>query len=235
MATRITDVDAQVYVPNIDAWWPDDYPNEENYQRFVDEFEYEKIETISTQLYYVFTECHMSIELGDRDMLQKIIDEMVKHRLDDTRLNSYVSTSRLKKRRLKKPPRMYRFLCFISGTFDMQVYNEYERQYQEQCKLDERKIKACEYLKRRRAEDPNYVEDDKFYLQYLKELVQRRWDDIEFSTAVLIARSRVMLYASSEDFNVLHIATFVKKTPHEEIMKIAFGETGKLSTHINPL
>ena len=235
MATQITDVDVQVYVPNIDAWWPDDYPNEENYQRFVDEFEYEKIETISTQLYYIFTECHISIQLGDRDCLKKIIDEMVKHRLDDSRLDSYVATSHLKKRRLKKQPRIYRFLCFMCRGIDMEVYNEYERQYQHQCELDRRKIKACEYLKRRRAESPQCVEEDKFYLQYLKELIQRRWDDIEFSTAVLIARSRAMLYASSGDFNVLHIATFVKKTPEEEIMKIAFGDSGKLSTHINPL
>ena len=234
MTTTITDIDTQVYGPNVHVWG-DDFPDDKNYQRFVDEFEYEKIQTISTQLYNVFYECHMNIKVGDRDMLKKIIDEMVKYRLDDSRLDKYVPTLERKKPRLKKQPRIYRFLCFMCRRIDMQVYNEYERQYQEQCKLDERKINACENLKRLRALRPEYVEEDEFYRQYLKELVQRRWDDIEFNTAILIARTREMLYASSGDFNVLHIATFVKKTPHEEIMKIAFGESGKLSTHINPL
>ena len=234
MATRITDIDIQVYGPNLYVWG-DDFPDDKNYQRFVDEFEHEKIQTISTQLYNVFYECHMNIKLGDRDCLKKIIDEMVKFRLDDERLDKYVPTLNLKKPRLKKQPRIYRFLCFMCPRIDMQVYNEYERQYQEQCEFDKRKIKACENLKQLRALRPEYVEEDEFYRQYLKELVQRRWDDIEFNAAILIARTREMLYASSGDFNVLHIATFVKKTPHEEILKIAFGETGKLSTHINPL
>jgi len=234
MTTTITDIDTQVYEPNLYVWG-DDFPDDKNYQRFVDEFEYEKIQTISTQLYSVFTECHMNIKVGDRDMLKKIIDEMVKFRLDDSRLDKYVPTLDRKKPRLKKQPRIYRFLCFMCRRIDMQVYNEYERQYQEQCEFDQRKINACEYLKQLRAERPEYVEEDEFYRQYLKELVQRRWDDIEFNTAILIARTHELLYASSGDFNVLHIATFVKKTPQEKIMKIAFGETGKLSTHINPL
>ena len=175
----------------------------------------------------------MNINVGDRDMLKKIIDEMVKFRLDDSRLDKYVPTLDRKKPRLKKQPRIYRFLCFMCRSIDMQVYNEYERQYQEQCEFDKRKTKACEHLKQLRALRPQYVEEDEFYRQYLKELVKRRWDDIEFSTAVLIARNNRMLYASSGDFNVLHIATFVKKTPHEEIMKIAFGDSGQLSSHVN--
>ena len=140
----------------------------------------------------------------------------------------------LKKPRLKKQPRIYRFLCFMCVVLTY-GYTMNTEQYQEQCEFDKRKINASESLKKLRALRPEYVEEDEFYRQYLKELVQRRWDDIEFITAVLIARNNRMLYASSGDFNVLHIATFVKKTPQEKIMKIAFGETGKLSTHVNPL
>ena len=115
MATRITDIDTQVYEPNVYVWG-DDFPDDKNYQRFVDEFEYEKIQTISTQLYSVFYECHMNINVGDRDMLKKIIDEMVKFRLDDSRLDKYVPTLDRKKPRLKKQPRIYRFLCVVVLT-----------------------------------------------------------------------------------------------------------------------
>ena len=70
-------------------------------------FENEKIQTISTQLYYVFTECHNYIKVGDRDSLQKIISEMVEHRLDNPKLVPYVpSFSPIKG--IKTPPRIYR-------------------------------------------------------------------------------------------------------------------------------
>ena len=62
MTTTITDIDTQVYGPNVHVWG-DDFPDDKNYQRFVDEFECEKIQTISTQLYNVFYECHMNVIL----------------------------------------------------------------------------------------------------------------------------------------------------------------------------
>ena len=101
MATRITDIDTQVYEPNVYVWG-DDFPDDKNYQRFVDEFEYEKIQTISTQLYNVFYECHRNIKVGDRDCLKKIIDEMVKFRLDDSRLDKYVPTLERKKKQTEE-------------------------------------------------------------------------------------------------------------------------------------
>ena len=60
-------------------------------------------------------------------MLKKI-DEMVKFRLDDSKIDKYVPT--LIKPRLKKIYSVYRLFY---GSIDMQVYNEYKRQYQEQC------------------------------------------------------------------------------------------------------
>ncbi len=227
MSIKITNVHTQIYEPNTDPNQSVPRKDHEDYQQFVDEFENEKIQTISTQLYYVFTECHDYIKVGDRDSLQKIISEMVEHRLDNPKLVPYVpSFSPIKG--IKTPPRIYRFLGFCMCQNNKMFDTYYKKAWQEQCKRD--KIN-----KMKREQYSPFIEHNKYYRQYLKELVQRRWDDIEFNTAVLIARNNRMLYASSGDFNVLHIATFVKKTPHEEIMKIAFGESGQLSTHVNPL
>ena len=227
MSTKITDVHTQIYEPNTDPNQSVPRKDHEHYQKFVDEFENERIQTISTQLYYVFTECHDDIKVGDRDSLQKIIGEMVEHRLDNPKLVPYVpSFSPIKGR--KTPPRIYRFFGFCMCQNNEAFGNYYKKAWQEQCKLD--KIK-----KMKRKQSSPFIEHNKYYRQYLKELVQRRWDDIEFSTAVLIARSRAMLYTSSHDSNVLDIATFVHKTPQEEIMKKAFGDSAELSLQVNPL
>jgi len=224
---KIANIDHQVYGPNTDPNQSVPLKDDERYQKFVDKFENEKIRTICIQLYYVFTECHDYIKVGDRDSLQKIISEMVEHRLDNPTLAPYVpSFSPIKGR--KTAPRIYRFFGFCMCQNNEAFGNYYKKAWQEQCKQD--KIK-----KMKRKQSSPFIEHNKYYRQYLKELVQRCWDDIEFSTAVLIARKNKMLYASSGDFNAVHIATFVKKTPHDEIMKIAFGESGKLSTHVNPL
>lgn len=62
-----------------------------------------------------------------------------------------------------------------------------------------------------------------YYLNYLSDLAKTRWDDIENSTSVL-------MYDIYHDIDVV---SFIMKTPREQIMKGAFGETGKLSTHVN--
>ena len=172
MATQITDVHTQIYEPNTDPNQSVPQKDHPDYQQFVEEFENEKIQTISTQLYNVFYECHMNIKVGDRDMLKKIIDEMVKFRLDDERLDKYVPTLDRKKPRLKKIHRVYRFLCFMCGSIDCRY--RIQETIPKQCEFDKRKIRACEHLKQLRASRPEYVEGQ-FYRQYLKELVQRRW------------------------------------------------------------
>ena len=223
MATRISDVHTQIYEPNTDPNQSVPRKDHEHYQKFVDEFENEKIQTISTQLYYVFTECHEYIKVGDRDSLQKIINEMVEHRLDNPKLVPYVpSFSPIKGR--KTPPRIYRFFGFCMCQNNEMFGNYYKKAWQEQCKLD--KIN-----KMKRKQSSPFIEHNKYYRQYLKEFVHRRWEDIEFSTAILIARSREMLYCSKISW--ADIVTYVARTPREEIMKAAFGESGELSSHVN--
>ena len=102
----------------------------------------------------------------------------------------------------------------------------YKKAWQEQCKLD--KIK-----KMKRKQSSPFIEHNKYYREYLKELVERRWDDIEFITAVFIVESRKNKYGSKISYTTF--ATLIRKTPHEEILKKAFGDSAELSSHVNPL
>ena len=225
MATQITNVHTQIYEPNA-------YPNQSvpqkdhpDYQQFVEEFENEKIQTISTQLYYVFTGCHDDIKVGDRDSLRIIIDQMVEHRLDNPKLVSYVPSLNPVKGR-KTPPRIYRFFGFCMCQNNEMFDRYYKKAWQEQCKRDKiNKMKCQQYAP--------FIEHNKYYRDYLKELVERRWDDIEFITAVFIVESRKIKYSPKISYTSL--ATFVQKTPREEIMKKAFGDSPDLSSHVNPL
>ena len=225
MATQITDVHTQIYEPNTDPNQSVPQKDHPDYQQFVEGFENEKIQTISTQLYYVFNGRHDDIKVGDRDSLRIIIDQMVEHRLDNPKLVPYVpSFSPIKG--INTPPRIYRFFGLCSCQNNEMFGNYYKKAWQEQCKLD--KIN-----KMKRKQSSPFIEHNKYYREYLKELVERRWDDIEFITAVFIVESHKNKYGSKISYTTF--ATLIRKTPHEEILKIAVGETGKRSTHVNPL
>ena len=178
-----------------------------------------------TQLYYVFNGCHDDIKVGDRDSLRIIIDQMVEHRLDNPKLVRYVpSFSPIKG--IKTPPRIYRFFGLCTCQNNEMFGRYYKKAWQEQCKLD--KIK-----KMKRKQSSPFIEHNKYYREYLKELVERRWDDIEFITAVFIVESRKNKYGSKISYTTF--ATLIRKTPHEEILKKAFGDSAELSSHVNPL
>ena len=135
MSTKITDVHTQIYEPNTDPSQSVPQKDHPDYQQFVEGFENEKIQTISTQLYYVFNGCHDDIKVGDRDSLRIIIDQMVEHRLDNPKLVPYVpSFSPIKG--IKTPPRIYRFFGLCTCQNNEMFGRYYKKAWQEQCKLD---------------------------------------------------------------------------------------------------
>ena len=76
---------------------------------------------------------------------------------------------------------------------------------------------------------------DQYYSEYLNDLAKRRWDDIENGTSVRLAQHLVP-YAGGPSDGVYHdieVLSFIMTTPRDEIMKRVFGETGKMSTHVN--
>ena len=162
----------------------------------VRQFENDAIQTICRQLQKVLSGTHKEIEVGDKDCLKKIIDEMVKHRLDDPTLTNTEMVIGHKSYWWNRMRKKYSNPAERSTTFD--AYDQY-------------------------------------YKDYLNGLVNERWGDIENDVSVRLVKHLIPYAGVSSDdvYHDIEVLSFIMTTPRDQIMKRAFGETGKLSTHVN--